>query len=108
MNALNVHQINIFQVLKLMYKPKHNLNPRIFGNTFTAIHHTNPTRFSGSNFKQPKIITKSNSFVISSRESKIWNNYLHEFEKKTILSLLLLLNKLKTKGLEYIDELPFF
>ena len=85
MNALNVHQINIFQVFKLMYKAKHNLNPIIFGNTFTETHHRNPTKFSGSNFKQPKIITKSNSFVISSRKSKIWNNYLHEFEKNNFV-----------------------
>ena len=45
MNVLNVFQINIFQILKLMYKSKHNLNPRVFGNTFTEIHHGHPTRF---------------------------------------------------------------
>ena len=74
MNALNVYQINkinIFQVLKFMYKAKHNLNPRVFDNTFTEIHHRYPTRFSRSNFKQPKVITKATSFVISSRGSKI-------------------------------------
>ena len=93
-NALNIYQINNFQVLKFMYKAKHNLNPRVFDNTFTEIHHRYPTRFSRSNFKQPNIITKATSFVISSRGSKIWNNYLHEFERK-ILSLPLFLNKLK-------------
>ena len=69
MNALNVYQIN-------------NLNPRLFDNTFTEIHHGYSTRFSRSNFKQPKIITKTISFAISSCGPKIWNNYLHEFEKK--------------------------
>ena len=49
-----------------MYKAKHNLNPRVFDNTFTEIHHRYPTRFTRSNFKQPKIITKTTSFVISS------------------------------------------
>ena len=93
MNALNVYQINIFQVLKFMYKSKHNLNPRVFDNTFTEIHHRYPTRFSRSNFKQPKMITKTTSFAISSRGPKIWNNYLHEFEKK--ISLPLFLHKLK-------------
>ena len=107
MNALNVYQINIFQVLKFIYKAKHNLNPRVFDNTFTEIHHRYPTRFSRSNFKQPKIITKATSFVISPRGSKIWNNYLHEVEKK-ILSLPLFLNKLKNKLLESEDELAFF
>ena len=107
MNALNIYQINIFQVLKFICKAKHNLNPRVFDNTFTEIHHKYPTRFSRSDFKQPKIITKATSFTISSRGSKIWNNYLHEFEKK-ILSLPLFLNKLKNKLLESEDELAFF
>ena len=82
MNALNVYQINIFQVLKFMYKSKHNLNPKVFDNTFPEIHHGYPTWFSTSNFKQLKIITKTTSFAISSRGPKIWYNYLHEFEKK--------------------------
>ena len=107
MNALNVYQINIFQVLKFMYKSKHNLNPRVFDNTFTEIHHGYPTRFSRSNFKQPKIITKTTSFAISSRGPKIWNNYLLEFEKNN-LSLPLFLYKLKIKLLESEDKLAFF
>ena len=106
MNALNVYQINIFQVLKFMYKSKRNLNPRLFDNTFTEIHHGYSTRFSRSNFKQPKIITKTISFAISSCGPKIWNNYLHEFEKKNFLPLFL--HKLKIKLLESKDELAFF
>ena len=105
-NALNVYQINVFQVLKFMYKSKHNLNPRMFDNTFTEIHQGYPTRFSRSNFKQPKIITKTTSFAISSCGPKIWNNCLHEFEKK--LSLSLFLHKLKIKLLESEFQLTFF
>ena len=71
MNALSVYQINIFQVLKFMYKAKHMLNPRVFDNTFTEIHHRCPTRFSRSNLKQPKIVAKATSFAISSFGSKI-------------------------------------
>ena len=71
-----------------MYKSKHNLNPRVFDNAFTEIHHEYPTRFSRSNFKQPKMITKTTSFAISSRGPKIWNNYLHEFEKKIIFAFI--------------------
>ena len=66
MNALNVYQINIFQVLKFMYKAKHDLNPRVFDNTFTEIYHRYPARFSRANFKQPKIITEATSFTITS------------------------------------------
>ena len=105
MNSLNVYQISIFQILKFMYKSKHNLKPRVFDNTFTEIYHGYPTRFSRSNFKLPKTITKTTSFAISSRGPKIWNNYLHEFEKK---SLPLFLQKLKIKLLESEDELTFF
>ena len=93
MKALNVSQINIFQVLKIMYKSKHNLNLKGFGNTFTENHQGYPARFSRSNFKQPKMIIKTTIFGISSRGLKIWNNYLHEFEKKK--SLPLFLQKLK-------------
>ena len=77
-----------------MCEAKHNLSPRIFDNTFTEIHHRYPTKFSRSNFKQPKIINKATSSVISSRGSKVWNNYLHEFEKIN-LSLPLFLKKFK-------------
>ena len=79
MTALNVYQINIFQVLKFMYKSKHNLNPRVSDNTFKEIHHGYPRRSSRSNFKQPKIITKTTSFAISScGPTWIWKkkNYL--------------------------------
>ena len=67
----DVYQINILQALKFRHKSKHNLNPRVFDNMFIEIHHRYPTRFSRSNFKQPKVITKATSFVISSRGSKI-------------------------------------
>ena len=66
----DMNTLTIFQVLKFIYKSKHDLNPRVFGNTFTEIHHGYPTGFSRSNFKQPKIITKTTCFAISSRGSK--------------------------------------
>lgn len=52
--ALNVYQLNIFQVLKFMEKF---------------------ARFSKTNFKQPKIITKATSVAVSSRGSYFWKNY---------------------------------
>ena len=107
MNVLNVYQINIFQTLRFMYKTKNNSNPRIFDKMFREIHHKYPTRFSRNNFEQPRIITKTTSFAISSRGAKIWNSYLGEHEKM-ILSLPLFLSKLKKKLLESEDELTFF
>ena len=58
------------------------------------------------NNKKKLPVTKTTSFAISSRGQKIWNNYLHEFEKK--VSLALFLRKLKIKLLESEDELAFF
>ena len=75
-----------------MYQAKHNLSQEYLGNTFTEFYDRYQPRFYRRHFKQPKIITKATSFFISSRESKIWNNYLHEYEK-TILSLPLFLMK---------------
>ena len=49
-----------------MHKTKHNLNSRLFVNAFTEIGQKSPTSFPKSNFKQPKIVTKATSFVISS------------------------------------------
>ena len=57
-----------------MCKAKHNVNPRVFDDTFTEIHHRYQARFSRSNFKQPKLITKAISIPISSLVSNIWNN----------------------------------
>ena len=96
--------MNIFQVFKFMYKSKHNLNLRVFDNTFTEIHHRYPTRFSRNNFKQPKIIPKATSFAISSRGPKIWNNY----DMNLKITLPFFLHKLKIKLLESEDELAYF
>ena len=106
MNALNVSQINIFQVLKFIYKSKHNLNPRVFANTFTEIHHGYPAKFSRSNFKQPKYLPKPLvlPFLLVGQRFRIIT-YMN-LEKR--LSQPLFLHKLKIKLLESGDELTFF
>ena len=94
MNALNVYQINIFQVLKLMNKSTHKLNPRVFDNMFTEIHHGYPLRFSRSNF----------NLLVGQRLGII--TYMNL--KKKNWSLPLFIHKLKIKLLESEDELTFF
>ena len=37
MKALNNYQINIYQILKLMYKAKYKINPRIFFHGFHQV-----------------------------------------------------------------------
>ena len=69
--ALNVYQLNIFQVLQLIHIAKNKASP---------INHNDLTLFSKTSFKQPKIIAKATSFTIFSRGLYLWNNYLDHSE----------------------------
>lgn len=89
-----------------MYQAKHNLSQEYLGNTFTEFYDRYPPKFYRRHFKQPKIITKATSFVISSLGSKTWNNYLHEFEQM-ILFLPLPLNKFKKNLLDPEYDMAF-
>ena len=57
MNTLNVYQANVSQLLKFMYKAKHNLNSRVFDNAISKIYDRYPTSFFRSNFKD--VVTKT-------------------------------------------------
>ena len=54
LNALNVYQINLLQVLLSMHKIKRNSSPRIFLHPFQIINHKYATQYSRNNFKEPK------------------------------------------------------
>ena len=54
LNALNVYQINLLQVLLFMHKIKTNSSPRIFLHQFQTINHKYATRCPRNNFKEPK------------------------------------------------------
>ena len=86
LKALNVYQINIFQILIFMFKVKHNLVPAIFKTKFQLIHHKYPSRYSTNNFIEPKVYSKSTSFSVTYRGPSLWNKYLDE-ETKSLLSL---------------------
>ena len=107
MNALNVYQINIFQILRFMHKHKLNKNPKIFVNSFNKIEHKYPTRYSRNNYKQPKLKTKNTSFAIN-----YWGLYLGDKclddNKKVILSVPLCSNIIKRKVLDAENETSFF
>ena len=59
--VLNIYQINIFQILKLMHKHKLNANPKIFSSVIDDTENRFPTK---SNYKEPKLETKTASFVM--------------------------------------------
>ena len=73
MKALNVFQLNIFNILCFMYKCKQNLNPPIFRNIFT---HKTKTKYAlrNENFiQEPPCRTNFNQYCISYRGPYPWN-----------------------------------
>ena len=85
--TINVYQLNIFQVLKLILcvKQKIRQTPETLMRHLTTRHltgnHNYSTHFSKASFKQTKIIAKATSFAIFSRGLYVWSNYLDDSEK---------------------------
>ena len=81
LNARNVYQINLLQVLMFMHKIKTNSSPRIFLHQFQTTNHKYETRYSRNNFKEPKRETNYAKYCINARDPVIWNSFLNENEK---------------------------
>ena len=85
--ALNVYQLNIFQVLKFILRIKQKIRQtpetlmRHLTRRHLTVNHNYPTHFSKTSFKQPKIIAKATSFAIFFRGLYVWNSYLDDSEK---------------------------
>ena len=107
LNALNVYQINLLQVLLFMHKIKTNSSPRIFLHQFQTINHKHTTRYSINNCKEPKRETNYAKSCIHARGPVIWNNFLNE-TVKNILSQHFFKRKIKEKIFEFEEELSFF
>ena len=52
---LNIHKLNIYHIITLMFRVKNNTIPEAFVNKFEIVHHHYPTRHSENNFIEPKI-----------------------------------------------------
>ena len=65
-------------------------------NSFNKIEHKYPTRYSGNNYKQPKLKTKNTSFAINYWGPYLWNKCLDDNEK-VILSIPLFSSIIKRK-----------
>ena len=73
MKALNVFQLNIFNILCFMYKCKKNLNPPVFRNILT---HRTKTKYAlrNENSNQELLYrTSFSQFCISYRGPYLWN-----------------------------------
>ena len=63
LNALNVYQLNIYQIASFMYQIKLGTIPKIFNSNFSSVEHSYPTRFALDNFQLPKSV-KTSKFAI--------------------------------------------
>ena len=106
LNALNVYQINLYQISVFMYQVKNGIVPNIFNSNFSSVDHSYSTRFSLNSFQLPRSL-KTSKFSINIRGPKIWNQFLTNEEKNnpTILSFK---RNLKKKILDFNNELFYF
>ena len=107
LNALNVYQINLLQVLLFKHEIKTNSSLRIFLHQFKTINHKYATRHSRNYFKKPKRETNYAKYCIHARGPVISNSFLNETEKN-ILSQHFSKGKIKEKISEFEKELSFF
>ena len=86
LKALNVYQINLYQIASFMYQVKNGSIPKIFSNDFSSVEHSYPTRFFRKNFQLPRSL-KTSRFSIISRGPKIWNDLLSNNKKDFSVSV---------------------
>ena len=67
MKALNVFQLNIFNILCFMYKCKQNLNPPVFRNFFTNRTKTKDALRNENSIQEPLCQTNFSQYCISYR-----------------------------------------
>ena len=104
--ALNVYQINLYQITSFMYQVKNGTLPKIFNDNFSSVEHSYPTRFALNSFQLPRSLNTSR-FSIISRGPKLWNEFLTTDEKNSS-SLASFKSTLKNKILDFNNELIFF
>ena len=70
-SILDLYELNIYNVINLMFRVKNNTKPEALENKFEIIHHHYSTRHSENNFIEPKINFKAAKFAISSRGPRL-------------------------------------
>ena len=94
LNALNVHQKNLFQHLRFVHNFNKNETPIIFNNLIKQPFNKYPTKFSKNSFSLKTFFLHGSKYCISFRGHKVWNNFLTN-EGKEINSYLLFSKKYK-------------
>ena len=100
LGILNIHKLDIYHTVNLMFRVKNNTIPEAFPTKFQIVQHNYATRHCENNFEEPKITLKATKFAISSRGPRLWSKHTDRFVK-TITSALVFKAKLK----EYLIKL---
>ena len=66
---LNIYELNLYQILNIMFWVKTNSIPETLQNKFKVIEHNYSTRYSEYNFKESNILFRVTKFVT-------WTTYL--------------------------------
>ena len=104
--VLNIYQLNIYNVLNLMFKVKNGLIPDAFQNKFNMISHDYFTN-SMCNFKEPRFSLKVTKFAISSRGPRLWNKILDN-NTKAFTSYSLFQTTIKNRLINLENVVLFF
>ena len=107
MKVLNIHKINIYQILSFMFKIKANTAPHIFQNQFSEIQHQYSNRFSKNSFFESQLVYSQTKFSVSSRRPRLWNKLLDQ-QQKYLDSETSFKKSIKLTHLPLENELRFF
>ena len=108
LNALNVYQTNIFQILTFIIKSRNSVLPRALNEFFKDLHHKYPTRYANDALVENISKTKQVAFRISSRGPRLWNALKETIPNCDSFSVSKLKHALKTLLLDKEDELCYF
>ena len=107
LNALNIYQLNLYQILVFMFKAKNNLLPNTFSSVFTNVSHKYTTRYATDACVQTKVCTKQTCFRIYKRGPTLWNK-LKFLIPTADTSLTSFKKTLKSKIMMLEDETIYF
>lgn len=79
LNTLNIYQLNIYNVLRFMYKCKNNLCPSIFNDIYVMKPKNKYTMRNNKSLYEPPCRTNFNKFCISYRGPYLWNKIIIPF-----------------------------
>ena len=108
MKVLNIHKLNIYQVLSFIFKIKWDIAPAAFWNDFWEISHWYLTGFSQSNFLEGNILPNRTKFAVLSRGPRLWKRLLNQEQKAWHIAINDFRNSVKTSLLCLENEIIYF